>query len=179
MIVQETEAYGADVSKYQGNPVTKLRIDFKKMAQMGATFVIPKIGQYNYYDYDAEYNWKASKDAGLLRGSYWFLDYRGDGKSQAQKAFDFFSKFKDFGEGTHFVDFENGSGGEWKNVYDYITEYQRLTKCPNEKIGVYTAYYYWIENTFSASLPQREWFARYPLWLAWYLKNAPITSIQD
>lgn len=177
MIIDETGIWGVDISKYQADPITKVEMDFKKLKEAGASFVIPKIGQYNYYDYHAEYNWRTAKEYGFSRGAYWFLDYRDKGKAQAQKFFDFFVKHG-FGEGIYFVDYENGSGGDWQMVYDFIVEFQRLSGLPNDKIGVYSAYFYWIENS-PFSIEQRRWFAQFPYWHAWYLSNAPSTSVKD
>lgn len=178
IISNNGDIWGVDVSKFQSDPIKKIQIDFNKLKNAGCSFVIPKVGQRNYYDYDAAYNWKASKDAGLARSSYWFLDYRETGKLQAQRAIAFFEAQKDFGEGIHFVDYENGSGGSWEQVYDYIAEFQRLSGFPDEQVGVYTGYYYWIENS-PLILSERNWFKNHPLWIAWYLKNIPVTSVKD
>lgn len=178
MLIDYAGIWGTDVSKWQSDPIRKIQIDFKKMKDAGCSFTIPKIGQYNYYDYDADYNWRASKDAGLARGSYWFLDYRDKGKTQAEKHFDFLSKRNDLGEGIHFVDYENGSGGEWQKVYDFMVRFQELSGLPNDKIGLYSAYFYWIENS-PLSIEQRKWFAQYPYWHAWYVNNAPKTNVTD
>jgi hypothetical protein len=178
MLINNVGIWGTDVSKWQSDPIRKILIDFKKMKDAGCSFVIPKIGQYNYYDYDSDNNWKMAKEFAIARGSYWFLDYREKGKPQAQKYFDFFDSRGDLGEGIHFVDYENGSGGEWQKVYDFIVEFQRLSGLPNHKIGVYSAYYYWIENS-PLSIDQRNWFAQYPYWHAWYINNAPKTTVQE
>ena len=66
---------GCDVSVWQDANSTPQQIDFKKMKANGAEFVFIRAGQHIWKDPDFDYNWKASKAAGLLRGAYWFLDY--------------------------------------------------------------------------------------------------------
>jgi lysozyme len=67
---------GADVSKYQNNPYTPQRPDFKKLKDGGVKFVIIRASQNVSIDPDFIYNWNAAKDAGLIRGSYHFHEYR-------------------------------------------------------------------------------------------------------
>lgn len=139
--------------------------DFQKMKDYGAKFVVCKAGQYNFEDITFRVYWQKLKEVGLLRASYWFLDGRAEGKAQAQF---YWNMLKDDpGEGPLVVDYEDGSGGDWNRLYDFIVELQRLSGYPNKRIWIYTGYFYWIDHS-PVSIIQREWFARYPLWLAYY-----------
>lgn len=154
-----------DVSFYQ-----KI-IDFEKMKTAGALGVIIRAGQNNWIDPFWGDNWRKAKAAGLPRGSYWFYDSRRDPKEQARLWASLIAG--DAGEMEHAADFEERYGGQfagWRHWYNFLVEFQRLTGLPDDRIAIYTGYYYWLEYgpspiTEAASLA---WFGRFPLWLAWY-----------
>lgn len=173
MQINDTGIFGFDVSIYQDDNQTPAQINFVKMKDYGASFVVIKTGQWYYSDEDFMYNWTAAKAAGIPRSSYWFGDFRDSGKAQAQRYWNLLKN--DIGEGPHFIDYEGGSWTDWRQLYDFIVEFQKLSNLPNEKIGIYTAYYYWREHcpTEPASLA---WFGKYPLWLAWYTDDP--TNVQ-
>lgn len=158
-----------DVSRWQADLENKRYIDFNKLKKNGrANAVIIKCGQRDYPDPTFKINWENSKNAGIPRSSYWFLDYRNTGKNQAKLYWDYIKN--DVGEGMYFCDFEKGSDNKWDTLFNFIKEFQQLSGLPNHKIGVYTNYYYWTEHQ-----PKTEsslnWFAQYPLWIAWYSKE--------
>ncbi|MCJ7518584.1 MAG: hypothetical protein MUO42_02800, partial [Anaerolineaceae bacterium] len=64
---------GIDVSHWQNDKSTPQKMDFTKAVKMGAKFVFIKVSERGGIDSDFVYNWKAAKDAGLLRGGYHFL----------------------------------------------------------------------------------------------------------
>ncbi len=74
---------GFDVSLYQDDNATPQGIDFVKMKNWGADFVIIRAGQNNWIDPDFARNWLEAKAAGIPRGAYWFYDPRRDPVSQA------------------------------------------------------------------------------------------------
>lgn len=76
--------HGCDVSFYQDDDQTVWQIDFQKMRQSGAHFVIIRAGQNVSRDPDWRYNWGKAGEAGLLRGAYWIHDYRQAGIIQAR-----------------------------------------------------------------------------------------------
>lgn len=166
MNINNHHIFGSDVSWYQDINLTPQKIDFVKMKEYGASFVIIKVGQDTYADEDFQDNWKNAKSAGLPRGAYYFGDKDSSGKSQAQR---FWALIKDdIPEGPAFVDFEKGSWLNWNELYNFIAEFQRLSNFPNEKIGIYTGYYFWLANVPSTARP---WFGKYLLWEAWYTEN--------
>lgn len=166
---------GPDVSFYQDDPQTPNGIDFRKMRQAGAEFVIIRSGQNLWADRDFKVNWREAKAAGLPRGSYWFYDSRIDPKQQAELWVSLFND--DFGELPLWADFEdnyNGGFKGWKYWYDFIERVKQLTPSSVE-VGVYTNYYYWLENTVTVNIPTASlnYFQQYPLWIAAYNPTGP------
>jgi lysozyme len=148
----------ADVSFYQGD------IDFYKMKSAGLSGVIIRAGQRYWIDTEFESNWFMAKEAGLPRGSYWFYDSREDPKKQAALWWSLVQD--DIGELFHVADLEDNYGGAYANAASYktfIDEFKRLSGLPNNKIVVYTGYYWWGDHVGDNS-----YFSQYRLWLAWY-----------
>lgn len=169
VIFDDKGIFGFDVSFYQAtyNLITRTwtYIDFQKMKDYGASFVIIKCGQDDYLDATFKHNWREAKRIGIPRASYWFLDQDNQAQEQARI---YWNAIKDDpGEGPLVVDYEFGSGGMWFVLYDFIAELQRLSGYSNERIWIYTGYFYWLEHR-PQSLAQRAFFSKYPLWLAYY-----------
>lgn len=169
MIFDDKGVFGFDVSFYQAfynrDNGKWTYIDFQKMKDYGASFVIIKCGQDDYLDPTFAHHWKEAKRIGIPRGSYWFLDQ--DNQAQEQARIYWNAVKDDPGEGPLVVDYEYGSGGMWQVLYDFIAELQRLSGYPDNRIWIYTGYFYWIEHR-PQSLAQRAFFSKYPLWLAYY-----------
>lgn len=165
---------GTDCSFWQDDDETPQKIDFHKMKDAGAEFVILRAGQNKWQDEDFKDYWKDSKGI-LPRGSYWFYDSRVDPKIQARL---WVSTLGDnLGELPMFCDFEDtyrGAFHGWKQWYNFMVELQRLL--PEKQLGIYTAYYYWIENTLQVGIPSisLQWFAQFPLWIANYGVTTPL-----
>lgn len=171
---------GSDVSFYQYKfkdatlkEITAW-IDFEKMKSV-SQFVIIRAGQNTWEDICFDISWKAAKDAGLPRGSYWFYDSRAKPSAQAQKWIEVLGD--DLGELPLWCDFEDrygGNYGSWKHWYDFIEALKSLA--PNKQIGVYTGPYYWPEKTVQAGIPIQSlnYFRQFPLWIAHYGPPAPM-----
>jgi lysozyme len=160
--------HGPDISFYQDADTTPLQVNFSKMKGAGAHFVIIKAGQRDYADPDYVYNWRAAKEAGIPRGSYWFYDSRADPRRQAEKWWSLIQD--DPGELMHFLDLEENYNGTWKDWtywYDCLYRFQEISGLPSDKIGIYTGYYWWIAHA-PTNLISLNWFKRFPLWLASY-----------
>lgn len=164
---------GPDVSFYQNDVATPQIIDFAKMRTQ-TPYVFIRAGQNTWEDRDLAKNMKAAKDAGLMRGTYWFYDSR---VSPAKQAELYVSSLKgDMGELPLVADLEENYKGPYKGWgywYDFISKLQCLA--PDKKIMIYTGYYYWMENapgtTFNKA--KLEWFAQFPLWIAAYGAPSP------
>jgi len=172
MEFENCNVHGPDISFYQDADSTPQMVDFGKMRAAGASFVIVRAGQNNWRDPDFAHNWQAAKLAGLPRGSYWFYDSRADPRAQARLWWSLLSE--DAGELPHFLDLEEHYGGAWTGWQfwkDLLVEFQNISGLPagrTGRIGIYSNYYYWVANA-PVSLINRDWFARFPFWLAAYV----------
>jgi GH25 family lysozyme M1 (1,4-beta-N-acetylmuramidase)/uncharacterized protein YraI len=162
---------GPDVSFWQDDNSTPQGINFVRMNQM-ADFVIVRAGQHLAADSDFRDNWRRAKEAGLLRGSYWFYDSRADPRRQAELWFDLLAG--DLGELPLFADFEEAYGGPFTGWTHWKTFLERIKALVgNKEVGIYTAFYYW-QNNAPVNAADLEYFHRYPLWIANYGTEQPL-----
>lgn len=158
---------GCDISYGQGYPPSFPVNDFRKMRDYGFEFVIIKAGQRHYADPAFEYNWAGAKGI-LSRSSYW---YYSNTYSPLLQADNYWRLLRFDPEGICWLDLEDRTRGTyegWKHWYDFLEAFRMLSRLSNMQIGIYTSYYYWSENMLSATWAEREYFHRYPLWLANY-----------
>lgn len=156
-----------DVSFWQDDPTTPQPISFQQMSSMTRGVII-RAGQGTFEDRVFKTSWKNAKQAGLVRGSYWFYDSRVNPKRQAEKYVEVMGN--DSGEMEMWCDYEDRYGGPfggWRNWFDFMERIKALL--PEKKLGVYTGYYYWQEFA-----PGVSYFAQYPLWIAWYNPTPPL-----
>jgi lysozyme len=168
--------WGCDVSFYQDEDETPQGIDFRKMKDAGASFVIIRAGQNLWKDPDFDTNWKAAKEAGLPRGAYWYLDVKAGMRGQAKIFADCLRG--DMGELPPSLDFEQeeqrvyeAQNKRWVkktlNIGDlnafktYLREY--LPELDVDKTIIYTGYYYWKDN----GSPDKKYLS-HPLWIGNY-----------
>jgi GH25 family lysozyme M1 (1,4-beta-N-acetylmuramidase) len=148
----------ADVSYYQAS------INFQTMKAAGISGVIIRAGQRNWVDERFSENWSKAAAADLPRGSYWFYDSREDPKKQAALWWSLIRD--DIGELVHVADLEESYGGTYgkpEHFRTFVSEFQRLSRLPDDRIAVYTGYYWWQQRV-GVDL----FYKRFPLWLAWY-----------
>lgn len=158
LITTQRDCFITDTSKWDA------AINYIKMRSAGISGTILKCGQGNGIDPWFYVNWGLAKFAGFKRGSYWFYDSRVEPTKQALAWWNAIKN--DVGELPHFADYEEEYGGIYGGINAFTTfliEFQRLSQLPDEKIGVYTAFYYWASHGSLDSF-----FRRYWLWLAWY-----------
>lgn len=156
-----------DVSFWQDDPTTPQGIDFVKMRTQTLAVII-RAGQNLWEDNEFKISWRNAKEAGLLRGSYWFYDSRVNPKRQAELYASILGN--DTGEMELWMDFEDKYGGEFGKQQHWYDFAERLkTLMPHKQLGVYTGYYYWTERI----TPINSYFAQYPLWIAWYNPAPP------
>lgn len=173
-IVIDRSVVLTDVSFWQGD------IDFDVMRQAGAEGVIIRAGQNLWKDAKFDQNYARAKAANLARGSYWFYDSRVEPVRQAQLWASILNN--DYGELDHAADWEENYGGAyggWVNLYKFITEFQMKTGLSDERVPIYTGYYYWLSAGKSPQgIPESmAWFKRHPLWLGWYTSNPDFVKI--
>lgn len=169
---------GADVSFYQDDEETPQPIDFEKMKRGGIKFVIIRAGQSTWVDREFSTSWVNAKKAGIPRGSYWFYDSRSEPRAQARLWLKTLGN--DLGELPLWCDFEDLYSGPyhgWKHWYDFMDEL--LKSAPIEKLGIYTGYYYWLDNTVEKQIPvtSLQWFSQFPLWIARYKADSPLVPV--
>lgn len=158
-----------DISFYQ---VTAI---FPTMLSNGIRGAIIRAGQNLWGDSKAETYMVDAEASGMPIGSYWFYDSRADPKDQAKKWKEILGNHKT--PLMCWADYEENYGGTykgWKQFYNFLEACKR--EMPDRKFGIYTGYYYWLEN--SPILPSElNYFAGYPLWLAWYINNPDLVKI--
>lgn len=152
-------------------PEKQKHIDFFQMKKKASACII-KAGQRNYSDPAFEISWKNAKQAGIPRGAYWFCDKFDTPKNQANFYWGLLKK--DLPEGIVAVDFEKGSWTDLNNLYVFMNELQQISGLQNERIVLYTNYYYFMEASQNA---KRDWFGKFPLWIASYTSNPEYVKI--
>jgi lysozyme len=160
-------ALGLDVSLWNDSNSTAQQVDFAKAKANGAEFVFIKAGQWNFIDQDYLWNWKAAKAAGLLRGAYWYLDWRGDMDAQANM---FASLLHDDpGELPPVCDFEMTTGCPADSASKLLRFVVRLENETKRFPIIYTSPGFWNAHGSTSSAWQQ-----YDLWLAHWYANTPI-----
>lgn len=158
--------FGFDISLYQDNDYTPQTPDFTRMWNYGASFIIIRAGQGTWEDPDFRINWMNARGI-LPRHSYWYYDNRYRPRQQARL---YWSLIEDDFEGMMWLDLEHMKAGDykgWKGWFDFLDELINVIGVPADRIGIYTGYYYWVENAPKTELSLR-WFGQFKLWLAWY-----------
>jgi hypothetical protein len=172
IIIPDVSFYQYQYKDFSLKEITKF-INFLQM-KLYCPGVILRAGQNVWKDITFDISRKNARTAGLLIGSYWFYDSRAKPKEQAQLWVDIVGD--DIGELYMWCDFEdryNGKYKRWQDWYDFMEYTQELV--PNQQLGVYTNYYYWMENTVLLKIPTASlnYFKSYPLWIAWYNPAPP------
>jgi len=162
---------GIDVSHWQDDKSTPQKMNFNKAVAAGAKYVFIKVSERGSIDKDFEYNWKAAKDAGLLRGGYHFLRWDLTGLIQAR----IFSELimDDPGELPPVADFEAPRLGSLYPSNALLLQFLETVETKlNRKPMIYTSPGYWNvhgRNKYT-KLHDDKW-AYYPLWIAHYMKE--------
>jgi lysozyme len=161
---------GIDVSHWQDDKTTAQKIDFSKAVKKGAKFVFIKVSERGALDPDFEYNWKAAKDAGLLRGGYHFLRWDLSGLLQAR----IFSEIMldDPGELPPVADFEAPRFGSLYPSNALLLQFlEEVETKLNRKPILYTSPGYWdIHGRNKVTKIFDTKWAYYTLWIAHYFK---------
>jgi GH25 family lysozyme M1 (1,4-beta-N-acetylmuramidase) len=161
-----------DISFYQDKNTTARGVDFQQMKLAGAKGVIIRAGQNLWEDEDFRVNWIAAKAAGLPRGSYYFLDPRVRPQDQADKWTQMI--YNDKPELDIWADYEapdswGGNYRNWDGLYNFLARLK--VNLPNQKISIYTGFYYWLDHSPAVGSASLDYFKRYKINLAWYTIN--------
>jgi GH25 family lysozyme M1 (1,4-beta-N-acetylmuramidase) len=165
-----TRALGFDISFYQDNDYTPQKVDFQKMRDYGAEFVIMRVGQNTWIDEDwADYRDASAKVNGLLRGSYWFYDARDYIRDQCLK---YWTAIKDAGlDMPPVMDWETWSvksiaTTRWSRTFflSLINEFLDRMDQYYGKLSMFYTNPGWLH--YLSPLP--DWLIKHPLWIAYY-----------
>jgi hypothetical protein len=154
-----------DLSFWEDDNKTVRKVNFSQMRTQTPNVII-RAGQNTWIDEDFVWNWQAAKQAGLRRGSYWFYDSRSDPRKQAElwKA----AIGSDLPELGLWCDLEETYGGIYQGETNWKIFVEAVrTQFPTTRIGIYTGYGWWTSQT----VKQADYWAAFPLWLAWYTSN--------
>ena len=166
---------GFDVSFYQDSNYTPQKIDFQKMKDYGAWFVIMRTGQGNWIDEDwSDYAKDSYKVDDLYRGSYWFYDARWTIKSQCKLYWDTIKPMgMDF---RPVMDWEAWSINSvpqerWSRGYflSLIAEFLERMDNYYGNLSMFYTNPRWLK--YLSPLP--DWLLKHPLWLAAYNSVPP------
>ena len=154
-------------------------------------FVYIRAGQGTLKDERFDHHWQGAKQAGIPRGAYWVYDPRYDlGKPKRQAEAFLQALESDLGELPIVADIEKYTTGKWhgwERWYDFI-EYtkdllpedwiQKFSNLGIQPIMVYTGFNYWTnEGPKPDEGNAHSYFAKYPLWLAWYGLDAQTADL--
>lgn len=164
---------GFDVSFYQDDNNTLQGINFQRMKNWGADFVIIRAGQGAWIDPDFIRGWEDAKTAGIPRAAYWFYDPRTAPRIQASNFWNLVKN--DLPEGRLWIDLEfpdiwGGSYTSWQNWKLMIEELKLLGAT---RIGIYTANWWWSKYP----LVDTNYFGQYPLWVAQYTSRPEYVTL--
>jgi lysozyme len=160
-----SNAEGCDISVWQDDNSTPQKVDFQKMYAGGKRFVMIKSSQANWMDEDFLWNWKASKESGLLRGAYHFLTWDVDPKKQADFVLGLVRE--DPAELGVWADYE------WwdtvpNNALQIVDTFCARIEQSLNRCGIYTAPGFW--QPYGSEDPK--WIKR-PLWIASWNDTSP------
>jgi GH25 family lysozyme M1 (1,4-beta-N-acetylmuramidase) len=152
---------GFDLSKYQDSPATPAVIDFQKMRDFGASFVIIRVGQGNFIDRVWKTN--ATNAKGILpRGAYWFFDPYYSPIIQADMCLE--AVLSERIEGRLWLDLEFWWQGDYTAPRHWRTFLDRC-KAAGLRTGIYSRASWWREYARDADMT---YFMREPSWVAQY-----------
>lgn len=157
-----------DISKWQDDINTSVLPDFNRMKSLGVSGVIIKCGEGSGIDRAFHLYVNALELSGIPFGTYWYYNNLYSPSIQA-KLFLETIKGHDFKLGI-WADLEDRKDAPykgWRHWYDFIAALQSEY---SGKIGIYTGYYYFIENTLPTVISSESlnWFSKFPLWIATY-----------
>lgn len=162
---------GIDISHYQKN------IDWPDVRDVARKkFVFVKAAEGLFVDPEFKQHWADAKDAGLLRGAYYFFrpDRIGTGVDQAK--FFLAAVGEDQGDLPMVVDVEDPVTNSKhidphvysKTINEDLKQFCEYLKLAGVDVMIYTRYWYWVGLL---PMPMSTWASQYKLWIASYPIN--------
>lgn len=148
-----------DVSRWQ------LDINFDVM-RTKTNYIILKSSQANYADPKITRNISESNRVGLPYGLYHFYDDRFSPSVQAET----FARLSS-GAVELWCDWESTYGGQYKSIRDVVAFMERVEDLTGKEVGMYTGYYWFVDNSTYVTAAQFRYLSERPLWLAWYTND--------
>ena len=172
--IDKTKFLGIDVSRWQDNDSTPQQVDWVKARKAGTKFCFIKCTQRLFIDGDFIYNWKKSKEAGIPRGTYCYLNYDISYADQARFYARALKESGDLGELEAVADIEYRP--MYSRAYDYLWGFLQVLEqeLPGKKLGIYCGPYYWQEMCVQKWGYYRsvDAWKKYTLWGAHYETKA-------
>jgi len=156
-----------DLSKWDG------KVDFNVMKSK-TEYVILKSSQGIYADVEFERSRSECLKLNLNYGVYHFYDDRVSPARQAQ----FFASLCTPRPAEIFCDWENSYHGDYGGIKNVVAFMQEVEKYLDMPMGMYTGYYFFIENTHALlNWSQLNYLKSRKLWLASYNQDYSNTGI--
>jgi len=153
--------FGFDLSTYQDAHDTPQIIDFQKMKEYGASFVIIRVGQGNYIDQDWQIH-KVNSRGILPRAPYWFYDPTREPIAQADLLISAIGN--EMFEGRIWLDLEFNWSGAYEST-KYWRMFRERVKSRGFLFGIYTRKTWWDDRV---PLSEALDFSIDPFWVAQY-----------
>jgi len=171
MIFQSSK-FGHDISTWQDDPNVAGSVNFQKMRDNGASFVIMRASVGNQYDVDFP-TYKINSRGILPRGVYHYYWNNIDPKVQAQTCIAAIGG--EAIEGRVWLDLETREAGVYRGSAHWRTFIETI-QAAGYRVGIYTGYYWWKDEAVNKGA-DLNYFAQFPLWQAWYTSDPAIVQI--
>lgn len=163
-------AQGVDVSFWQG-------INNWNQVASKVNFAFIRAGQSVYIDSKFFQNWEQSKGK-ILRGAYWFYDWRGNGGTPDAQAKKFKETVQPVGELPMVMDFENPYAGWSSTPFPTKTNALSMIQRFRDALKVERMIIYCNPSTLKQWTPLPYWLTEdYDLWIANYPYATGTTSM--
>jgi len=166
MIFQSSK-FGHDISTWQDDPNVAGSVNFQKMRDNGASFVIMRASVGNQYDVDFP-TYKINSRGILPRGVYHYYWNNIDPRFQAQTCLAAIGG--EAIEGRVWLDLETREAGSFRGSAHWRT-FIEVIQAAGYRVGIYTGYYWWKDEAVNKGA-DLNYFAQFPLWQAWYTANS-------
>ena len=162
-MIFNSSRFGHDISTYQESDIIAGQVNFTKMRDNGASFVILRSSVGNQQDVDFSAYLKNSRGI-LPRGIY---HYYWNSVSPAEQAQVIITALNgEHIEGRVWLDLENTSAGAYNRPANWRALLQIL-EAAGYRTGIYTGKFWWDKYAVATGEDLSFFYAR-PLWEAWY-----------
>lgn len=165
-MIYNTSKFGHDISTWQDAPNIAGSVDFQKMRNNGASFVILRSSVGNLKDEDFE-TYKINSRGILPRAIYHYYWNNISPVEQANAILNALGSERI--EGRIWIDLETTSAGAYSRPSNWRALMQIL-EAKGYRTGVYTGKYWWDDHAVKTG-EDLSYFYERPLWEAWYIND--------